>query len=61
MNSMKISLFPNLISKKMKMIITLLPNDRIPKLKKRRYITAAIKKVPTRINVEYKVNSSISQ
>jgi hypothetical protein len=61
MNSMKISLFPNLISKKMKMIITLLPNDRIPKLKKRRYTTAAIKKVPTRINVEYKVNSSISQ
>ena len=41
-----------------KMIITPLPNYRIPKPKKRQYITAAIKNLYTRINIEYKVNSS---
>ena len=56
---MKRYLFQNLMSKKM--IITLLPKYQNPKPKKRRYVTAAIKNLSTRKNVESKVNSSISQ
>jgi hypothetical protein len=45
-----------------KMMINPLPNDRIPRPKKRLYAAVAAIKTPSpRINVEYEVNSSISQ
>ena len=59
MTCMKIYLFLNLMGKKM--IINLLPNDRIPKPKKGQYTTAAIKTLSPKINVECEVSSSISQ
>jgi len=43
------------------MMINPLPNDRIPKPKKRRYATVAVKTLSPRINVKCEVSSSISQ
>ena len=43
-----------------RMMINPLPNDRIPKPKKKQYATA-VKTLSPRINVEYKLGSSISQ
>ena len=60
MTCMKIYSFLILMGKKM--IINLLPNDRIPKPKKGQYATAAaVKTLPPTINVECEVSSSISQ
>jgi hypothetical protein len=57
---MEICLFLYLRIKKM--MINPLPNDRIPRPKKRLYAAVTAIKTPSpRINVEYEVDSSISQ
>ena len=56
---MKVFFFPNLRSKRM--MINPLANDKITKSKKRRHIMASLKTPSLWINVEYEIDSSISQ